>query len=219
MKFFVLIAGIMLSLISPAQEKSISLLAGKQLENWYAFQPGIGKQADATVVFQNENGMIRLSGKKPGYLMSLQSFQEFSLKAEYRWNPDSLNLAGGRKKNSGLMYLVPEETPDTLWPKGIQFQIKEGATGDFVLLQEVTLEVGGQIVQPGKSVVVKRSADAEKPFGEWNQIEVECRNGQIVQKLNGITVNEGRNATVTKGRILLQYEGYPIDFKNIEISY
>ena len=116
------------------------------------------------------------------------------------------------------MYLVPEETPDTLWPKGIQFQIKEGATGDFILLQGVTLKINGKNTEPGKSVVVKRFEDAAKPAGEWNTMVVTFVNGKIKQELNGKLVNESSEPSISEGRILLQYEGYPIDFRKVEIE-
>ena len=61
---------------------------------------------------------------------------------------------------------------DTLWPQGIQFQIKEGATGDFILLQNVTLEQNGARNEPGRSVVISKSENAENAAGEWNQIEI-----------------------------------------------
>lgn len=116
------------------------------------------------------------------------------------------------------MYLVPKETPDELWPKGIQFQIKEGATGDFVLLQNVTLTIKDKQTEAGKSVVAKRFEDAFRPVGDWETLVVTCKNGVVKQKLNGKLVNEGVNPSVTEGRILLQYEGFPIDFRKVEIK-
>jgi len=116
------------------------------------------------------------------------------------------------------MYLVPSTTSDTLWPKGIQFQIKEGATGDFVLLQDVTLQINGKTTVPGRSVVAARFEDAAKPVGEWNTIIITSVNGRVKQELNGKLVNEGTEASVSEGRILLQYEGYPIDFRKVVIK-
>jgi hypothetical protein len=215
MKKLLTVVFVAISALAFSQEKEIKLFNGKNLQGWYAFEPTTGKHANASDLFSVENGIIKLLGSKPGYLMNETSFKNFKLKAEYRWNLDSTVVAASKKKNSGLMYLVPEETADTLWPQGIQFQIKEGSTGDFVLLQNVTLKVNGQVNEPGRSVVIKRTADAEKPFGEWNLLEVECTNGHIIQKINGVVVNEGTGASVSKGRIMLQYEGYPIDFRNI----
>ncbi|WP_278035350.1 3-keto-disaccharide hydrolase [Flavobacterium nitratireducens] len=188
------------------------------LKGWYAFGEEKGKVNNASELFSVENKIIRLYGPKSGYLMSEQSFKNFEMIVEFRWNTDSKFAKKMNTKNSGVMYLVPAETPDVLWPKGIQFQIKEGATGDFVLLQEVTLTINGTKTEAGKSIVSKRFADAEKPFGEWNKLEVISKNGVITQKLNGILVNQGSESTVTEGRVLLQYEGFPIDFRKICIK-
>ncbi|RVT76713.1 DUF1080 domain-containing protein [Flavobacterium sufflavum] len=199
-------------------QKRIALFNQKDLKGWYAFGEEAGKHNNAAELFSVENNMIRMYGAKAGYLMSEQSFRNFELTVEYRWNTDANFVKKNNSKNSGVMYLVPAETPDVLWPKGIQFQIKEGATGDFVFLQEVTLNINGKKTEAGKSVVSKRFLDAEKPIGEWNKIVVISRNGKITQKLNGKLVNQGIESTVLEGRILLQYEGFPIDFRKVNIK-
>jgi hypothetical protein len=198
-------------------QKSTPLFNNENLAGWYAFSQEDGKQTDAEELFRVSNQMIRLYGTKAGYLMSKKSFGEFVLTAEFRWNTDETFGRKSQKKNSGLMYLVPKSAKDTLWPRGIQFQIKEGATGDFILLQNVTLEQNGARNKPGQSVVISKSENTEKAAGEWNHIEIRVEKGHISQYLNGRLVNEGDHPSVTKGRILLQYEGYPIDFRNIEI--
>ncbi|KDN54001.1 3-keto-disaccharide hydrolase [Flavobacterium seoulense] len=199
-------------------QKRIKLFNQKDLKDWYAFGDEKGKQDNAANLFSVENNMIRMYGPKAGYLMSEQSFRNFELTVEYKWNTDTNFVRKNNSKNSGVMYHVPAETPDVLWPKGIQFQIKEGATGDFVFLQEVTLNINGTTITPGKSVVSKRFADAENPIGEWNELVVISKNGKITQKLNGKLVNEGTESSVTEGRILLQYEGFPIDFRKVTIK-
>ncbi|MEO8253586.1 MAG: DUF1080 domain-containing protein [Flavobacterium sp.] len=199
-------------------QKSISLFNQKDLKGWYAFGEENGKHTNAEDLFSVENNSIRMYGPKAGYLMSEQSFKNFKLTVEYRWNIDTNFVRKNNSKNSGVMYLVPSETPDVLWPKGIQFQIKEGATGDFVFLQNVTLTINGTKTEPGKSVVAKRFADAEKTIGEWNTIVITSKNGVISQKLNGKLVNKGIESSVTEGRVLLQYEGFPIDFRKVSIK-
>ena len=201
-----------------AAQTTIQLFNHKNLEGWYAYAPEYGKLANASELFSVEDSMIRLYGGKAGYLMSTQSFHDFKLSVEFRWNTDTTFVRKNNTKNSGVMYLVPIETPDILWPKGIQFQIKEGSTGDFILLQEVTLEINGKKTEPGKSVVIKRFDDAIKPDEEWNKLVVTFVKSTIKQELNGKLVNEGNNPSVLEGRILLQYEGFPIDFRKIEIE-
>ncbi|MFB6319606.1 DUF1080 domain-containing protein [Saccharicrinis sp. FJH54] len=202
---------------SNAQD-TVHLFNGTDLNGWYAFEPETGVHQDAGELFEVADGMIRMYGTKAGYLMSDQSFHDFTLTTEFRWNTDTAFTRKNNKLNSGLMYLVRETTPDTLWPGGIQFQIKEGASGDFILLQDVTLIHNGTRTEPGRSVVVKRLADAANPIGNWNTLTVTYRNGTIKQELNGKLVNEGSEPSVTEGRILLQYEGFPIDFRKVDIT-
>ena len=213
---FLFIAVLLLSQKNNAQQ--IALFNQKDLKGWYAFGEEKGKVSDPAELFSTEDNMIRMYGPKAGYLMSEQSFKNFKLTVEFRWNTDAQFAKKNNSKNSGVMYLVPSETPDVLWPKGIQFQIKEGATGDFVLLQEVTLNINGKKTEPGKSVVSKRFADAEKAVGEWNTLVVTSKNGVVTQQLNGKLVNQGTASSVTEGRILLQYEGFPIDFRKVTIK-
>ncbi len=199
-------------------QKIISLFNQKDLKEWYAFEPQTGRHKNAQEIFVVENKMIRCYGEKIGYLMSKKSFRNFKLTVDFRWNTDTTFVKKNSIKNSGVMYLVPKETPDELWPRGIQFQIKEGgATGDFILLQETTLTINGTPTSPGKSVVAKNFEQAEKPINDWNTLIVSCNNGTITHELNGIVVNKGINPSVSKGRILLQYEGFPIDFRKVEI--
>lgn len=220
MKTLYFLPALLLLLISsPAiSQKSIPLFNQKNLEGWYAFEPETGKHEEGLDVFAVENKMIRCYGKKSGYLMTRKSFKNFKLTVEFKWNTDTTFERKINVRNSGVMYLVPKDTPDELWPKGIQFQLKEGgATGDFVLLQNVTLAINGSTTTPGKSVVSKCFLQAENPVNEWNTLVITSNNGTITQELNGKLVNEGTNSTVTKGRILLQYEGFPIDFRRVEI--
>jgi hypothetical protein len=198
-------------------QKPAKLFNQKNLSGWYAFNAETGKHSKATDLFSVDKQMIRMFGQTAGYLMTNKSFRNFKLEVEYRWNADTTFIRKNDKKNSGVMYLVPEDCADMLWPKGIQYQIKEGSTGDFVLLHEVILTVKGEVSTPGASVVVQRFIEAEKPVGEWNSIIITVENGKIRQELNGIVVNEAANPSVSEGRILLQYEGYPVDFRKVEI--
>lgn len=198
-------------------QKTKNLFNSTNLKGWYAFEAKTGKHNKASEVFKVENNMIRLYGKDAGYLMTKKSFKNFELTLEFKWNTDTLYARKNNKKNSGVMYLVNKKARDTLWPKGVQFQVKEGGTGDFILLQGVTINVNGKKTESGRSVVSKRFIDAENSIGEWNSIVITCKDGFIEQKLNGTLVNSGTDVSVLNGRILLQYEGFPIDFRNIEI--
>ena len=212
--FFALIICSMVS-CSP---KYKSLFNATNLNGWYAYTTNEKKQVNAQDIYAVSDNMIRLYGEKVGYLMSHKSFENFELSVDYRWNTDPKYHRNNNTKNSGVMYNIPTDAPDVLWPRGIQFQIKEGFTGDFVLLDSVTIHVKGVTSTAGKSVVVTRSKDNDKPTGEWNTLVIQSKNGHCSQYLNGQLVNEGVDASSKKGRVLLQYEGSPIDFKNIKIK-
>ena len=59
--------------------------------------------------------------------------------------------------------------------------------------------------------------DAEKTVGEWNRSEVIADGDRIVNKLNGVVVNEGYKASQTSGRIMIQSEGAEILFRKLEL--
>lgn len=215
---FVLIFSLFFLNHSTFAQKTIALFNKKNLVNWYAFEPETGKHLNAADLFTVSDKKIRMYGKKAAYLMSMQSFKNFKLTAKFRWNTDSTLVQKDKKRNSGIMYNVPTDTPDELWPKGVQFQIKDGAMGDFVFLKNTTATIKNKQTEAGKSVVAPHFIDAVKADKKWNTLVVTNQNGHVIQYLNGKLVNEATNVTANEGRILLQYEGSPIDFKSINIQ-
>jgi hypothetical protein len=59
--------------------------------------------------------------------------------------------------------------------------------------------------------------DVEKPFGEWNRMEVICDGGTITNIVNGYVVNVGTDSSHRRGKIQFQSEGAEIWFRKIEI--
>ncbi len=59
--------------------------------------------------------------------------------------------------------------------------------------------------------------DIEKPIGEWNTLEAMVSGDTIVQKLNGMVVNEAFNVRPFKGRIQIQSEGAEIFFRRFDL--
>ncbi|MDR7212427.1 DUF1080 domain-containing protein [Flavobacterium piscis] len=190
------------------QQKSLSV------NDWYAFTKASTERLQPTQAFDFSDGMIRMHGDNNGYLMSKKSYNNFELSLEYRWNIEE-KFKTKNKKNSGVMYNIPADYPDKIWPKGIQFQIKENTTGDFIFLDQITTKVNGKLVEAGASVTSPKFSGNEKPYGEWNTIVIKSFNGKITQYLNGKLVNECTESSSTEGKISLNYEGSPIDFKNI----
>jgi hypothetical protein len=59
--------------------------------------------------------------------------------------------------------------------------------------------------------------DVERPVGEWNRLEVICDGDRIINILNDKKVNEGRKASHTRGKILVQSEGAEVIFRRIDL--
>lgn len=194
------------------QQKSLSK------NNWYAFTKNSNQRVKPSSVYEFSDGMIRMYGENIGYLMTKKSYKNFELSLQYRWNIEEKFKRGTSKKNSGVMYNIPLDSPDTIWPKGIQFQIKENTTGDFIFLDGITAKVNGKLVEAGASVTSPKLGANENSYGEWNTIVILSVNGKITQYLNGMLVNQGIEASSEEGKISLNYEGSPIDFRNIELK-
>ena len=185
---------------------------------WYAFTKTDNNRIKSSEVYDFSNGMIRMYGDNIGYLMTNKSYKNFELSLEFRWNIDEKFNQGKGKKNSGVMYNIPTDAPDNIWPKGIQFQIKENTTGDFIFLNNITAIVNGKLVEAGASVTSPKISANENPDGEWNKVVIHSFNGKITHYLNGKLVNECTEASSADGRISLNYEGSPIDFRNITLK-
>jgi hypothetical protein len=194
------------------QQKSLST------KDWYAFTKTNSERLDPSKIYEFANGMIRMHGENIVYLMTKKSHKNFELSLEYRWNMKEKFNRGNGKKNSGVMYNIPVDSPDNIWPKGIQFQIKENTTGDFIFLDKITAKVNGKLVEAGASVTSPKFIANENPYGEWNTIVIKSFNGKITQYLNGKLVNECMEASSVEGKISLNYEGSPIDFRNIQLK-
>jgi hypothetical protein len=194
------------------QEKKLSK------DDWYAFTKISKLKIKPSEVYEFTDGMIRMYGDNIGYLMTSKSYKNFELALEFRWNIEEKFNKSKVKKNSGVMYNIPADSPDNIWPKGIQFQMKENTTGDFIFLDNITALVKGKLVEAGASVTSPKFEANENPYGEWNLVLIRSFNGKITQYLNGKLVNECVEASSKEGKISLNYEGSPIDFRNIRLK-
>jgi hypothetical protein len=66
--------------------------------------------------------------------------------------------------------------------------------------------------------VTKLAQSSEKPAGEWNTMEVVCKEKTIEVFVNGVLQNKGTNLNVSSGSICLQSEGKEIEFRNVFLS-
>jgi hypothetical protein len=60
--------------------------------------------------------------------------------------------------------------------------------------------------------------DVESPLGEWTKVECICQGKTIEIRVNGTTVNKCFDVFPASGKILLQTEGFEIDFWRFEVK-
>ncbi len=165
------------------------------------------------------DGAIRTTGTPFGYLRTKRAdFTDFTLHVEYRWWRKTPN------PNSGLFVRVGGE-PISFVTTCLENQLGAGSAGMLIGCGGLAYKVkrGDEIIEPkevGPQVLlVDRAAESsEKPFGEWNEIEVAVKGGELVNRVNGVEQNHAIGISVATGAIALQSEGGAIEFRNIWIE-
>jgi hypothetical protein len=198
-----------------AAEGTVKLFNGKDLSGWYTFiryKDATDPRTDPRGVFQVEDGLIHVSGEFFGCLTTTEEYENYRLKLDFKWGTKKWPPREKVVRDSGiLMHVVG---PDKVWPKSIECQIQEHDTGDFYMVGGTTIVADGVTEKSYK----KKSKETEKPTGEWNTVEVICDGGSITHIVNGEVVNRGTNASVTRGKIVLQSEGAEIFYRNVELT-
>ena len=217
----------------PPHEAPVILFDGTGLSRFDTFLRGRGLNTDPEHVFKVEDKTIHVSGHEMGYLITKQSFHRFYLRAEFKWGEGTFAERAGQARDSGILYNIQGE--DKVWPRSIEFQIKEGETGDFWLTDGAALtgadgkrvtgppgsatNIGKIDKGPEQNVVGFRnsSGELEKPHGEWNLLEAVVDDNSIHQYVNGVLANVGTNPFPTSGKILFQSEGAEVFFRDIQV--
>lgn len=201
-----------------SKKKSIKLFNNKNLKGWYSYLQYQGKNKDTTNVFTVKNHKLHISGKEAGYLATNDTFKNFHLIAEFKWGIKKFPPRQNDKRDNGILYAVSDSATDKVWPSGIEYQVQEGDCGDFWLIYGATVEVDGVRTQPGDYIRVIKKADAEKPYGEWNRLEIIVSNNKLTHIMNGIIVNEAFNPNMNTGRIIVQSEYAEIVYRKIKLK-
>lgn len=222
------------------------LFNGRDLDGWYTYLPSKGVNHDPEGVFKVENGVLHIldvaqkGHREFGYLATEAMYEDYHLKLEYRWGEKRFAPRDRAKRDSGIIYHFTG--PDKVWPRGVEYQIQEGDTGDFWLIGGTTLATtvasarasepryrqNGEPFEsrPGNFVRIVKDGTHERLEG-WNTAEVIVRGNTAVHLINGRVNNrayslfepgpDGKPVALTRGRILLQAEGAEIFYRNVQI--
>ena len=202
-----------ISIPAAAKRNTVKLFNGRNFDGWYTFLRTKGKNNDPEDIFKVEDKMIHVLGKEFGYLSTVDEYDNFHLTVEFKWGEQKFPPREKAKRDSGVLYRFPVGQDDKVWPHSIECQIQEGDCGDFWLVAGTTI-IGDGVTQ---TRYFQKKKDAEKPHGEWNKIEIIGEGGKCRHIVNGVLVNEATDASVSKGKILLQSEGAEVFYRKVEL--
>jgi hypothetical protein len=155
-----------------------------------------------------KDGEVRVSGKPNGYFATRTSYKNYVLRFEWMYErPDSLESDAAFKGNSGLLLHIGE--PHKVWPEAIEVQLMYTDAGNTFGIRPAKFQG-------------KKDPDAQKkamkPVGEWNEVEVTCKDGAIVTRFNGVEVARGTDPQPDHGPIGWQSEGAVIRFRKMMLK-
>ena len=209
---------------------------------------GLNNDPDGVFSVTEEDGqpVIHISGKHFGCIATKEEFENYHLQLQFKWGQEKYIPRKKSKRDSGVLYHShgPHGAGWFFWMAAQEFQIQEGDCGDYwSLLSDVDANV---VVNPDTTYTynkkgtsrffgphgglrghVIRSENAEKPFGEWNTLDLYTFGASSIHKVNGKIVMVLHNSRqkvndelipLTKGKIQLQSEGSEIFFKNVKLE-
>jgi 3-keto-disaccharide hydrolase len=244
--------------------KQVALFNGKDLTGWNSYigpplddagkklsDIPVGLNNDPnhvfTVVQQDGENVIRISGENRGCIYTLKEYSDFHLQLMFKWGKLSWGQKKGKKMDSGVLYFsVGDNGADYgAWMRSQEFQVEQGNCGDYwgvaggmedipVIKKsdsEYIYNPSGEMKTFSATNPVGRhcikEGDAEKPAGEWNTLDLYCHGDTSVQMINGKVMmvlynsrqlENGQAIPLVKGKLQIQSEGAEIFYKHIMIE-
>lgn len=123
-----------------SQNSEIHLFNGKDLNSWYTFLKGKGKNIDPNKVFTLQNGLIRISGEEFGCITTNNEYTNYKLEIEFKWGELTYAPRVGNARDSGvLLHSTGEDGGSSgTWMHSIECQLIEGGTGDLLVVGDGT---------------------------------------------------------------------------------
>lgn len=214
---------------------------------------GISRDTSGDFAVRQVDGgpAIWVNGKSWGSLVHRADLANYHLQLQFKWGKRTWAPRETEPPNNGLLYHThgsPGEVFGT-WRPSVEFEIMKGSTGMIVMVgtktranAEVSFDpsliaphlrfrVGGRTVDMANGTAtwnVEAAADAERPAGEWNTLDLYVLGDRALHVVNGVPVAEIRDiATIaadgvrrplTHGQIQLQSEGAETWFRNIYVE-
>ena len=210
-----------LLLLSPLMAQKLPIFNGKDLSGWHVDVPDQDENPNISPSFVVKDGLLISMGTPQGHLITDDEYENYRITAEYRF-PEATG-------NCGI--LVHASTPRSLYkmfPKSIEVQMYHENAGDFWCIVK-NIEVDNMVERRGpkeewgvtegkKRRILNLTDGSENTPGLWNRMVIECLGDKVKVWVNGDLVNEGYNATATKGQVAVQAEGAKVEFRKLDLE-
>lgn len=201
-----------------------------------------------SVVKEDGKGALRVSGQHFGGMSTKEEFENYHLQLEFKWGKLQWNPRKHDKRDNGVLYhaVGPHAKGWFFWMRSEELQVQEGDCGDYwgvagagVTTRAVKRNENEFVYDPSGEMMpfggvkdkmndrVIKGRDGEKPYGQWNTIDLYCHGDTSVHVINGVVTMvlynlrqlDGEQETpLTKGKIQIQSEGAEIFYRNIRIQ-
>jgi hypothetical protein len=153
--------------------ETIKLFNGKNLDQWYIFLKGYGRDNDPKKVFTVKDGLINISGEVYGCITTEEEYENYNLVVEYKWGDKTYEPRLQRARDNGVLLHSTgiDGGYSGTWMHSIEVQIIEGGTGDFLVV-----------------------GDGSEKFALTSNVAPEKHGGAYVFHPDGnpVTINRGR---------------------------
>ncbi len=205
------------------------------------------------VVDTDQGNAIGISGVAWGMIYTEGEFKNYHLKLKVKWGQGMHPPRENGPRDSGLLYHgFGEPGAADYWMNSQELQIQQGDMGDYWPVGNVEIDIPS-IPYDDKYYIFKADADlrayysaeiletaiqdslakrrvfkaldAEKPHGQWNDVElialgdssIHIVNGKVVMRLFNSRIKSS-NEPLKSGKIILQSEGAEVYYKDIYIK-
>ena len=231
------------------QPESTSMLDGLEKDENGNYMQVLGKNNDPlnvfTVVEDDGENVIRISGEVFGILVTEKEFENYHLRLQFKWGERRYPPRENAKRDSGILYnsIGREGAWGGVWMKSLECQVQEEDCGDYISVDTVMVDIPAvqeederfyytpdaemMTFNPERSYCDHIQMDYENPRGEWNTMEIYSSNGNSIHLVNGHVVNrvfnaryleDGKEVRLSRGKIQLQSEGAEVFYKNVQLT-
>jgi hypothetical protein len=174
---------------------AVRLFNGKDLTGWTM-------KDNQKETWGVKDGVMTDKGKPFGFIATEKDYTNYVLRLQVK------HLV---KTNSGV--LLRSTKLEGMFPKSIEAQVMSGKMGDIYNFHKFSLKTDPKRTRGAGTRKIHDSN--EKPIGQWDAYEITLNKGDLELRVNNLVQNIATECQEIPGKICLQSEGGPLEFRNI----